>query len=398
MRNKKKWLGAGVTLLLLAAGTGLWAWAASEQSVTNHLSTSVVDIELENYEMVDGKEIPFSKEKKEIQVMPGMRISQIPKITNEAVDCYVRARITMEGKREVERPLSVKDISGFSDAWVPRGDYYYYTEILETEDTVRLFDTITIPAEWDTKYDAKGVVDYYTRNDWELYIRVDAIQAAHFSPDFAGQSPWGVEGTDYEIQECIHEDEYEVNAYQQINPPEFTVVYEGDAKELVISQDDFFTGIETLLPGDIKEGVFTMENKKQGKQNFLFRTKVLEEKEILEQITLKIETAERLLYEGPLNSRELDSYIGLCSLEQGETKDVRFTLTVPKELDNSFTLNHCKVRWQFAVEDEPGLAEAAKTGDAMYKKMFLIVMRGLGAACVILGIFIRRSYRKRGGK
>lgn len=397
MRNRKKWLVAGTVLLLLAAGTGLWAWAASERAVTNHLSTSVVDIELENHEMVDGKEVPFSNQKKEIQVMPGMQISLIPKITNEAVDCYVRAGITIEGKREVERPLSIEDITGFSEDWVLRGDYYYYTKILKTENQVPLFDTITIPTEWNTKYEEAGVVDYYTQNDWELQVRVDAIQAAHFSPDFAGQSPWGVEGTDYEIQKCIHEDGYEVNTYQPIEPPEFSVIYEGETKELVTSQEDFFAGIETLLPGDKKEGTFTMENKGGNEQKFLFRTEILEEKEILEQITLKIETAGRRLYEGPLNARSLDSYMDLCSLEQGETQDVKFTITVPKELDNQYTLNHCKVRWLFAVKEESQIAEAVKTGDTLFKKGILYMMRGMGAVGVILGILVRRKYGKRGG-
>lgn len=397
MRNRKKWMAAGIILSLIAGATGVWA-LASQRSVTNHLSTSVVDIELDTYKRVNGKEVLYSNADKEIQVMPGMQISQIPKITNEAVDCYVRAGIAIDGKWEVERPLSMQDISGFSKDWILRGDYYYYTKVLKPQDSVQLFDTITIPSEWTTKYDENGVADYYTRNNWDVRIRVDAIQAANFTPDFAGQSPWGAEGTDYGIQKCIHEDGYEINTYEPMTPPEFTVVYEGAGKELITSQDDFFAGIETLLPGDEKEGIFTMKNKGEDTQTFYFRTEILEEKEILEQIKLKIETSGKQIYEGPLNSRTLDSYISLCSLKNGETQDVAFTITVPKELDNEYTLNNCKVRWHFAVEEEQKRTEAVKTGDAIFEKVMLFMVIGTGALGFIFGILIRKTCRKRGGR
>lgn len=398
MENKKKWIAVGIILLLFVSITGIWALAASERSVTNHLSTSVVDIALENYKLVNGKEVLFSNEDKEIQVMPGMRISQIPKITNKAVDCYVRAGIIIDGKREVERPLSIEDVSGFSDAWVLRGDYYYYTKVLKTERSASLFDTITIPAEWNTMYDENGVVDYYTQNDWEIRICVDAIQAANFTPDYTGKTPWGTEGTDFTIQKSIHEDGYELNVYDPMEPPEFSVVYEGQSKGLITSQDDFFTGIEELLPGDKKEGTFMMQNKNEERQTFFFRTEVLEEKAILEHIILRIETGGKNIYEGPLNSRTLDSYMSLCSLETKETQEVTFTLTVPKELDNQYTLNNCKVRWLFAVGDRPEIVDAAKTGDALFEEVVLFLIMGMGATGCIFGILFLRISRARGGK
>ena len=81
MRHKKLWMTAGIAVLALA-GTGIWALAAAETSVTNTLSTSVVDIGLENYRSVDGKEVEFTDKDRKIMVMPGMRVSQIPKMTN----------------------------------------------------------------------------------------------------------------------------------------------------------------------------------------------------------------------------------------------------------------------------------------------------------------------------
>lgn len=364
MKHKKLWIAAGIAVLALA-GTGIWALAAAETSVTNNLSTSVVDIGLENYKSVDGKEVPFTEEDKKVMVMPGMRISQIPRLTNKAEDCYVRAGISIDGKKEVERPLSLGDISGFEETWVKKGEYYYHKDILKTGESTRLFDTVTIPSEWETRYDENGVKDHYTLNDWEITVRVDAIQAGNLTPDFNSDSPWGIEGKDYAIQKCIQEEGYEFNIYQKEEPPEFTVVYEGESGKLITSQEDFFAGIPRLLPGDKQEGVFTMKNDGERKQTFYFRTEILEEQDILEQILLSIQTGEKIIYKGPLNARKLQGYVSLCSLEKGKQQEVSFTLTVPKELDNRYTLNNCKVRWLFKTEEEPEKALPVKTGDTL---------------------------------
>ena len=157
MKRKKLGIALGVLLCAIAGAGGIWAFAAAETSVTNRLSTSVVDIKLETYKETGEREVPFTEKDRNIQMMPGMVLSQIPKITNKAIDCYVRAGIAIEGKREVERPLSLEDISGFSKDWVRHGEYYYYTKVLKHGEEASLFRTITIPKEWDTQYDADGV-------------------------------------------------------------------------------------------------------------------------------------------------------------------------------------------------------------------------------------------------
>ncbi len=104
MKRKKLGIALGVLLCAIAGAGGIWAFAAAETSVTNRLSTSVVDIKLETYKETGEREVPFTEKDRNIQMMPGMVLSQIPKITNKAIDCYVRAGIAIEGKREVERP------------------------------------------------------------------------------------------------------------------------------------------------------------------------------------------------------------------------------------------------------------------------------------------------------
>ena len=394
MKRKKLGIALGVLLCAIAGAGGIWAFAAAETSVTNRLSTSVVDIKLETYKETGEREVPFTEKDRNIQMMPGMVLSQIPKITNKAIDCYVRAGIAIEGKREVERPLSLEDISGFSKDWVRHGEYYYYTKVLKHGEEASLFRTITIPKEWDTQYDADGVADYYTLNDWDITIKVDAVQAANFTPDLGKEDPWGTEGEDYVIQECIHEDGYELTAYQKREPLELTVVYEGESRKLIASPEDFFSSLPKLVPGDEKEGVFSMKNKGEKKQDFYVRTEILEEKDILEKIRLKIDTGGETIYEGPLNAEKLNGYSKLCSLEKGESQDVAFRITVPKELDNRYTLNDCKVKWMFKTAEEPEHAVPVKTGDTLWQDAVPYILALAGAGGLVIAV-IRKKRRKK---
>lgn len=393
MKHKKIWMAVGICLLSVGGVTGIWALnAGPEASVTNRLHTSVVDITLENYKEVDGKETPFTEEDREIMVMPGMQVSQIPKITNKAEDCYIRAGIALGSRMEVERPLTLDDISGFSEDWVRQGDYYYYKEILKKGETVPLFDTITIPAEWDTRYGEEGIEDYYTLNSWDVTVRVDAIQERNLTPDFASGTPWGAEGKDFAVQECIQEDGYELTAYEKNGPPKFQVAYQGDSGKLIAAPEDFFEGLGLLVPGDTCTGAFTMKNDGERSRTFYFKTEILEEKELLEEITLKIWSGSTVIYEGPLNSRSLNSYVDICSLKKGQEQDVGFSVSVPKELDNQYTLSDCKVKWLFKTVEEPEKARPVRTGDGTEDA---VIWALAGAAAVLMAVETLRRKRRR---
>ena len=231
-------------------------------------------------------------------------------------------------------------------------------------------------------------------NDWDITIKVDAVQAANFTPDLGKEDPWGTEGEDYIIQECIHEDGYELTAYQKWEPLELTVVYEGESRKLIASPEDFFSSLPKLAPGDEKEGVFSMKNKGEKKQDFYFRTEILEEKDILEKIRLKIDTGGETIYEGPLNAEKLNEYSKLCSLEKGESQDVAFRITVPKELDNRYTLNDCKVKWLFKTAEEPEHAVPVKTGDTLWQDAMPYILALAGAGGLVIAV-IRKKRRKK---
>ena len=333
--KKTKLVFPVICLLTLLCIPGIQAEKA-ETSVTNQIETGIVDIDLGEW-MIDeqGEKVPWRKFEKAV---PGDFISWIPRITNEAVDCYIRVKVQLSTEREIERKLTLDDLEGIKEGWIRRGDYFYWPKILSHGEQVELLEGFTIPPEWDTKYDKDGnQIDYYENNKIKMELQVDAIQSQNFEPDFQIESPWG----EVEIQECLHEDGYNFNSFKKASEVGLSVVFEDEAKRLIASPEDFFEGFPTLLPGDAMEGAVTLNNNGKDAELY-FKTEILEEKELLEKleltITLEKDQKSKTLYHGPLNSREITEYLSLGVLKKGEKGALSFHVYVPEELDNAYSL------------------------------------------------------------
>lgn len=125
-------------------------------------------------------------------MVPGQTISKIPRIKNNALPCWIRARITYAGENGKLERLKDENIGGISGEWVKRGEYYYYTKVLKKQESTDLFQNISIPDTWTEEHAKQKIA---------VDIQADAIQAANFKPDFSAMSPWG----NQVIQKCVHE-------------------------------------------------------------------------------------------------------------------------------------------------------------------------------------------------
>lgn len=180
--NKKIYIGLiGVALILSISGTAIYAM--TEVSVSNHFSTGIVDIELNEYRKnSDGTETLWSNV---TDILPGEKISKIPRITNYGNDSYIRAKVTFENS-----PVNDDDIYGMSDRWIyGRDGYYYYADILSTGESVDMFEGIDIPEDLDEKL---------SDSSFQIGIDVEAVQSQNFVPEFGADHPWG----DIEILPC----------------------------------------------------------------------------------------------------------------------------------------------------------------------------------------------------
>ena len=60
-------------------------------TVTNHISTGDINISLKELEKKNGREIVYQDNK---TILPGDKISKIPRITNQSEPCWIRVKIT----------------------------------------------------------------------------------------------------------------------------------------------------------------------------------------------------------------------------------------------------------------------------------------------------------------
>lgn len=188
MRNMVRIVALLVTLVLCMDTKVVYA---SEIGRVNMQDSGVVNIKIDEFTInEEGKEVPWVDG---IDVLPGMKVSKIPYFTATGEDCYIRATVKIEEGVKTNQVITIDDLAGISDDWIRAGDYFYYKYPLKTNETLKFFQSVTIPSEWDNSINPANV------GDWSVVLNVvvDAIQAKGFSPDFESDNPWG----DISIQE-----------------------------------------------------------------------------------------------------------------------------------------------------------------------------------------------------
>lgn len=332
MKNKLIVFLSCISILLCSSGTTIYA--LQETYVENNFQTSIVDIELDEYQLKDGKEVLW---KNKPTVLPGTNISKIPRITNNGTDCYIRAKITFEN----EFNITEDDIYGISKDWIKAEDgYYYYKNIVKNNEEIDFFKGLIIPN--DFVQESEG-------SEFSLKVDVNAIQSKNFTPNFNSKEPWGA----IEILECEKEGEYDISTFKTIDNQSLEVIYQ-NTKKLITNEDDFFTNFPILLPGDVYSDSVTINNSSSNDIDLYFRTETIDDSELLEKITLKItkliNDKEEVVYEGPLKANSLNENLLLGKINK-TTKNCKFnfTISVPTELNNQYTILSSKVKWIFST-------------------------------------------------
>lgn len=350
-------------------GSGAYVLAMTETSVTNPFTTGVVDIKLNEYQMSDGEEIPYEDVK---DILPGQTISKIPRIHNFGNDCYVRAKVTMEGTEETIR------IENMDERWkMSKDGYFYYQEILPTGAETDIFQQVTIPTDFSQEVEGKA---------FDLKIDVDAVQSKNFAPDFEADSPWGP----VEIQKCIKEGQYDIRTFQAADNQPLRVVYQGDSKSLMSEPEDFFHNFPVLMPGDEFTDAADLTNNSGDAIDLYFRSEAEDDKlleKIQLQITAEIDGKAQEVYSGPIRAKELADNKLLGSLPAESTGRFQFKVSVPPELDNEYTVLADQVTWFFSTEPVKDELIKIQTGDARMTG-YLLILSGITLG---IGILIYRK-------
>ena len=258
----------------------------------------------------------------------------------------MRARICYENQKKEQEGFHDRMLWGISEEWVKRGEYYYYTEVLNRGESVDLFQGIRIPSAWTELHSGQGL---------GILIEAEAIQAENFLPDFSGMSPWG----NQKILACVHE---KGRAPSCPAPgTKLSVEFSGKAHKLLAVPGDFFNNLGIAMPGDRFKDTVEVSNTTDQEAEIFFRTKVnsknKENIELLQQIRLKILMDGKLLYQGTLDSPKLTKNHSLGVVSPSRSGRMVFHLSVPKEWDNSYALREADVQWIFSVSEEDGKTE-----------------------------------------
>ena len=342
--DKRKIATAIAVPALLA---GACAWAASTNSLTmqHKISTGTVNISLEEYQCVNGMEEEYQNNQ---IIAPGQTISKIPEIKCLAEPCYVRCRITWglpvaTGDSAVLSPPD-NYLRGINDGWIKTGDYWYYTKILSSGESIRVFNGVQPPAD---------LADSIFGSKVDIIVSADAIQAVNFTPNFESDDPWHGSG---EILEAWKARDGEKNPDAQ-ESSNVKVFFEGDAGKMVTDADSLLHVFGEFMPGDVKEGKLLIQNTTSVPQKvYLAIGKPAQEEDsfkLLEKVNLTVSNDGDTIYAGSAAGLAETEELSLGLYLPGGDSTLRFNLEVPGNVDNSLALTDAKTAWTFrAIESK----------------------------------------------
>ncbi len=245
--------------------------------VTNNLTTGDIRFHIEESYDEQGKNA-YDTSKPRI-VVPGQKVNKYVHIVNDAEKAWLRVKVDFDTENDSidmdEFMLSV------ADGWEKIGDYWYYKYPADEPDGVEkggkvlFLNGFSIPSSLGDE-----VVD----GKFELNFQVEAVQTAHFTPDWTSDiDPWN--GTI--IEYCEHTDSYTLKG---TNDAPLTIEYRGGSQGLVRmvdgvdNADDFFSNWARFMPGDTFTGTFNVQNKTAKSVTIYFHTEVGNSSEESEEI------------------------------------------------------------------------------------------------------------------
>lgn len=296
--------------------------------VTNSVTLGDVFISLSEYELdEDGKEVPYQNDK---QVLPGQTVDKIVRITNNANASWIRVKAEYTSEEGLDS-LSDEELTLADGDWEKIGDYYYYKKPVAKDESVDFLKRVKIPASWDSTYAEKG---------FSIILTADAVQEANFTPDWSAGDPWF--GT--VIETCVHTSYDPKLAGNQT----FSVMFENGADGLVKTEEDFFSNWTSLMPGDTVSGQVALKNNYRRTVTMYFKTETIADDALLKALHLEIKNGNTVLYSGAMDGA-ITEKVKIASLAMNEEAVLTYTVSVPKELNNSYALSKTQTKWIFSA-------------------------------------------------
>ena len=339
--------------------------AQDQIEVVNNIGMGNVSVSLisEQYDAETGKNIPWKQDR---VVLPGEEISEIVTIKNEGEEAWIRAKLDFTTHSSLN--LTESDVK-IVDGWERHKDgFFYWKTAVKNGQSVKFIESVTVPAAWDSSKIKK--------TKFNLNVQTDAVQSKNFTPDFSRDDPWF--GTLIETS---------IYNYTRTNSPtdiNFFVAYEGGAEGLIHKGDNFFSNWGTAMPGDSFEDEIAIGNRYAKKVRMYFRTENDFTNDLEKQIKLKIFRGENNIYDGTLF--DVRNEMVLADLNQGDNFVLKYSVEIPKELGNAYSLAEGSSKWIFRAEivDTPAGGGSGK-GTGVDTDPYKFAAAATSALAVIIG-------------
>lgn len=309
-------------------------YATTEQVANGNLGTGGVEIKLQKYQL-DPENNEKELENEDRIVTPGEVVSFIPKIKSIGDKCYIRAKIFY-----INNQINIEDyIVGLSSRWQKHGDYYYYDTAVNQDETIKLFDAITIPS---------NAGELIADNKIKIEITAEAVQEKNFSPDYSHENPWLGINPEQSINET-----YDI----QTDKSKITITYQDGADEDISIPNNFFNGMKRIMPGDEYTSYIELANNSKENASYYLtfnvnntadNENVPEIVSLLDELNLTITNqAGQDLYTGKMNNNKK---ILIGKYDIGQNEKLTFKITVPAELSNRYANIEPVIDWRFSVD------------------------------------------------
>lgn len=340
--KKKSALLYVLVIVIVTTCSIAYAEKISEISFTNWFETGSVDVRIRQYEVTEKGEVLSTPG----QVMPNQDVSYIPRVLNLRAESYVRVKVTIQMEAEIANPITYENVLGLNKEWVQRGEYFYLTKSLKTNETSDLFRGFHVPKEWE-----QGTASGFT-----IHVTVDALQKEHVAPDFDSIVPWGT----VKIEHAKQEDniDYGIAKKKQVSHlMEYTAL---DGLESKTS--DLFTNFNYFMAGDTYKDTLQMKNQSDGPIKLYFKTETMD-KDLTSKMNVKIYCDGKILYDGKLHSPSLSQYQYLTIVPSKTIKDFDFEVHLPQNSKNYYSVLKDKVIWKFSCKELGTTESNVQTGD-----------------------------------
>ena len=382
-RNKIFLVGVFLTLVMFISG--IYAFTnLSILSIKNEINTGAVKIELQEYTVSNGTETLYDESDSE-KVMPGQVISLIPRVSNIGDPCYIRAKVSYS--KEDSELVNVDRIDNVSDDWIKKGEYWYYKPILPSGKKIDIFKTFTIPTDMPNDYQGKEI---------QVNITAEAIQADSFKPDFDSESPWNKVKVQKASDDVYKFDKVQMNTNAKIE-------YENNAQQYIEVPENFLGKLGHLVPGEVVEQDINLNNSTSKEIEYFVTVKKesgLSDKQLnlLKNLKLSISVDNKVVYEG--NLYDIDK-ISLGKYLSKQSDKAKFTVKMPEELGNEYSVLNTSINWLFSVDGkdpvipkkDPEVVPSPQTGDTKIQIALTVFL--ISAIGLIIVLIVERRVRKR---